>query len=86
MNKEHFSLKQIVCITLAALSLALSSPASFAGDGHDHGDAPAAASGNGPKRQLSSAKAISARIRFWSTPARTASRALRASITTVISG
>ena len=51
MNKEHFSLKQIVCITLAALSLALSSPASFAGDGHDHGDAPAAASGNGPKRQ-----------------------------------
>ena len=51
MNKEFFPLKQGVCITLAALGLALSAPASFAGDGHDHGDAPAAVSGNGPKRQ-----------------------------------
>lgn len=51
MNKEFFPLKQGVCITLAALGLALSAPATFAGDGHDHGDAPAAVSGNGPKRQ-----------------------------------
>jgi len=51
MNKQLFLLKQIVYVTLAALGLALSAPASFAGDGHDHGDAPAAVSGNGPKRQ-----------------------------------
>lgn len=51
MNKERFPLKQVICVTLAALALGLSSPASFAGDGHDHGDAPAAVSGNGPKRQ-----------------------------------
>ena len=51
MNKAFFPLKQVVCLTLAAFGLALSSPASFAGDGHGHGDAPAAVSGNGPKRQ-----------------------------------
>lgn len=51
MNKQLFLLKQIAYVTLAALGLALSAPASFAGDGHDHGDAPAAVSGNGPKRQ-----------------------------------
>ena len=51
MNKQLFLLKQIVYVTLAALGLALAAPASFAGDGHDHGDAPAAVSGNGPKRQ-----------------------------------
>lgn len=51
MNKQLFLLKQTACVTLAALGLALSAPASFAGDGHDHGDAPAAVSGNGPKRQ-----------------------------------
>ncbi|MBX3670935.1 MAG: HlyD family efflux transporter periplasmic adaptor subunit [Rhodocyclaceae bacterium] len=51
MNKPFFPLKRVACVTLAALGLALSAPASFAGDGHDHVDAPAAVSGNGPKRQ-----------------------------------
>ncbi len=51
MNKQHFPLKQAACVTLAAFGLAFFTPASFAGDGHDHGDAPAAVSGNGPKRQ-----------------------------------
>ena len=39
-------------MVLTALSLAflLTTPLAQAGDGHDHGDAPAAASGNGPRR------------------------------------
>ena len=39
-------------MVLTALSLAflLTTPLAHAGDGHDHGDTPAAASGNGPRR------------------------------------
>lgn len=37
--------------SLVALLIALAGPVAYAGDGHDHGEAPAAANSNGPKRQ-----------------------------------
>ncbi len=51
MSTPRFVLQRLTCISLAVLSLALPSPASFAGEGHNHGDAPQAAGGNSPKRQ-----------------------------------
>lgn len=45
------NLKPAVSLSLVAMLLALSGNAAYAGDGHDHGDAPAAVTSNGPKRQ-----------------------------------
>jgi hypothetical protein len=45
------NLKPAVSLSLVAMLLALSGTAAYAGDGHDHGDAPAAVTSNGPKRQ-----------------------------------
>ena len=43
---------RLLLTALCSLHLSLSCNASaVAGDGHDHGDAPPAASGSGPKRQ-----------------------------------
>jgi hypothetical protein len=44
-------MKPRLLLTALCLSLSLSAMPAVAGDGHDHGDAPPAASGSGPKRQ-----------------------------------
>lgn len=50
MNTPFHPLKQIACVSFMALSLAVFAPV-LAGEGHDHGDAPAASASNGPRRQ-----------------------------------
>ena len=44
-------MKLRLILTALCLSLTHYATPALAGDGHDHGDAPPAASGNGPKRQ-----------------------------------
>ena len=44
-------MKPRLLLSALCLSFLFSSTVALAGDGHDHGDAPPAASGNGPKRQ-----------------------------------
>jgi cobalt-zinc-cadmium efflux system membrane fusion protein len=48
MKRLVFLHSMVALVAAAALCTPL---AASAGEGHDHGDAPAAADGNGPKRQ-----------------------------------
>ena len=50
MKRLNLNRGLTVCALAAALSLGLGVTPALAGDGHDHGDAPAATSSNGPQR------------------------------------